>query len=323
MDTYELNKKFIEAIKEKLPEKMSVAKAIMDTLFIGKEAVYRRLRGDVDFTFDEVVVLSRKFGISIDSVAGTMLPNNIVFELKPVSFSSDLKDIDYSMIEQFYDVLKLIKDDPRSEMVYSSNMFPQLIFTKYYNLSKLHTMKWLYQQEFVNKHNEPFHLIHYPQRLQQLKVDTYNQLKHVRNSTYIWDSMIFSSIVNDIKYFKSINLITEDEDIRNFKEELNMFLNELQELAVTGTFETGNKVNIYVSNTNIDSTYSYIIGKTYKISMIGVFAMNYITSLEERTLERMKAWAISQKKVSTLISESGELHRTRFFKQQREIINSL
>ncbi len=57
--------------------------------------------------------------------------------------------------------------------------------------------------------------------------------------------------------------------------------------------------------------------------MIGVFAMNYITSTDEGTLEKMKLWTQSQKKVSTLISESGEVQRMMFFKKQREIIETI
>lgn len=41
------NANLIEAMKEKLPLKGQLADMLMDTLYIGKEAVYRRLRGEV------------------------------------------------------------------------------------------------------------------------------------------------------------------------------------------------------------------------------------------------------------------------------------
>ena len=34
----------------------------MDTLYIGKEDVYRRLRGEVPFTLQEAALVSRKLG---------------------------------------------------------------------------------------------------------------------------------------------------------------------------------------------------------------------------------------------------------------------
>ena len=46
----ELNTSLIEAVKEKLPLKENLANLLIDTLYIGKEAIYRRLRGEVPFT---------------------------------------------------------------------------------------------------------------------------------------------------------------------------------------------------------------------------------------------------------------------------------
>lgn len=60
------NTNLIEAMKEKLPAKGKLADMLMDTLYIGKEAVYRRLRGEVPFTLQEAALVSRKLGISLD-----------------------------------------------------------------------------------------------------------------------------------------------------------------------------------------------------------------------------------------------------------------
>ncbi|EOA58593.1 hypothetical protein HMPREF1214_02165 [Bacteroides sp. HPS0048] len=47
MITNKLNEGLIEAIKEKIPANSNIANVLMDNLFIGREAVYRRLRGEV------------------------------------------------------------------------------------------------------------------------------------------------------------------------------------------------------------------------------------------------------------------------------------
>ena len=46
----ELNTNLIEAAKEKFPAKGQLANILMDTLYMGKEAIYRRLRGEVPFS---------------------------------------------------------------------------------------------------------------------------------------------------------------------------------------------------------------------------------------------------------------------------------
>lgn len=66
MITNELNTGLVNAVKEKLPSKENLANTLMDILYIGKEAIYRRLRGEVPFTLAEAAVISRKLGISLD-----------------------------------------------------------------------------------------------------------------------------------------------------------------------------------------------------------------------------------------------------------------
>lgn len=70
MITSELNTGLIDAVREKLSPKENIANLLMDTLFIGKEAIYRRLRGEVPFILEEAALISRKLGVSLDKIVG-------------------------------------------------------------------------------------------------------------------------------------------------------------------------------------------------------------------------------------------------------------
>ena len=52
--------KFISAIREKMPHKATLTNALVDLLCIEREAVYRRMRGDVAFSFAEIAAIDRK-----------------------------------------------------------------------------------------------------------------------------------------------------------------------------------------------------------------------------------------------------------------------
>ena len=45
MTTFDYNEELIKAMKEKLPRGVNLANTLIDKLYLGKEAVYRRLRG--------------------------------------------------------------------------------------------------------------------------------------------------------------------------------------------------------------------------------------------------------------------------------------
>ena len=68
METSKLNALLVNAIKKQIPKDDNLAKILMDYLCIGKEATYRRLRGEVPFTFAEAVIISRRFRISLDEL---------------------------------------------------------------------------------------------------------------------------------------------------------------------------------------------------------------------------------------------------------------
>ncbi len=51
----ELNTGLIEAAKEKVPAGANLANTLMDILYIGKEAIYRRLRGEVHLHWQKLL----------------------------------------------------------------------------------------------------------------------------------------------------------------------------------------------------------------------------------------------------------------------------
>lgn len=123
--------------------------------------------------------------------------------------------------------------------------------------------------------------------------------------------MVFRYLTNDIRYFIDSHLIT-DENVRNLREELLELVDELEHIATVGAFETGREVQFYVSNINFEATYSYVESQQHCLSLIRVFAINSITSIDPEVFKQVKEWIQSLKKFSTLISHSGEMRGANF-----------
>ena len=308
MITNELNTGLIEAIKEKIPANSNLANVLIDILFIGREAVYRRLRGEVPFTLTEAAIISRKLGVSLDKIVGISFKDNAVFDMNVVHHDDPFETY-YEIINKYIGLLKNMGDDVTSELATSSNMLPQTLYLKHDVLSKFRLFKWMYQNENIKcKH---FDELEIPAKLQDIQKEFVNAAEHIHTTSY-----------NDVEYFSSIHLLT-DEDKQKIKEDLLLLLNELESLARKGKFDSGNKVNIYISNINFETTYSYIESSNLQLSMIRIYAINSITSQDVEMHKSLKEWIQSLKKFSTLISESGEMQRIQFFKEQREIIDTL
>ena len=287
----ELNTGLIEALKEKLPPKTNLANLLMDTLYIGREAIYRRLRGEVPFTLEEAALISRKLGVSLDKIVGVSFSANAVFDLNVVDHDDPFNAY-FTILSRYVKIFRAFQDDPTTALGTSSNTIPQTLYLKHDLLSKFRLFKWMYQNQYIH------------------------------STDYIWDNMIFHHLVNDIKYFSDIHLIS-CEDIQRIKEELLVLVDELEELAMRGKTEAGNSVRIYVSHINFEATYSYLETSSLQLSMIRVYSINSITTQDSEMFNSLKDWIQSLKKFSTMISESGEMQRIQFFNSQREIINTL
>jgi mevalonate pyrophosphate decarboxylase len=88
---------------------------------------------------------------------------------------------------------------------------------------------------------------------------------------YVLYHRIFRSLANDIRYFHSIRLLT-NEDIRIIKEDLFRLLDYIENLAFAGQFkETGNKVFFYISDINIDTNYACLEMEDARISILNAF----------------------------------------------------
>lgn len=315
-----LNTNLIEVMKNKIPDGVNLANTLMDILYIGKEAVYRRLRGEVPFTLNEASIISKKLGVSLDQIVGISYTNNAMFDLNLLHYSDPIKTY-YTLINHYLKVFESLHDDPTSELSTASNMIPQTFYLKYENLSKFRLFKWMYQNEKVNC-VKYFSELNISDELKQAQKDFVNATLYIQTTNYIWDSMMFFYLVNDIKYFASIHLIT-DEEVIKLQEELLQLLDDLENIASKGKFETGKDVHIYISNINFEATYSYVETSSLQLSLIRIFSINSITSSDKDMCKSMKEWIQSLRKFSTMISESGEMQRIQFFKKQREIVEKM
>lgn len=320
MTTEQLNNGLIEVMREKIPAGMNLARVLMDLLCIGKEAVYRRLRGEVPFTLAEAAIVSGKLGISLDQLTGTGRKGNAVFDMNLVKYPDPVRTY-YAMVDNYLQLFEGIGDVSAVEAGTAANVVPQVFTMNYETISRFRYMKWIYQsQEYEQPRTMDEVVI--PDDLYRKQREYVSTMQRFGFTYYVLDSMLFTSLVNDISYFVSIGMVSPHE-VDRLREELMALLDEMLSIANTGRFRSGNDVQIYISNINFQATYSYIEQKSYMLSLLRVFSLNPMTSRDEEVFRNLKAWIRSLKKFSILISHSGEMQRIQFFNKQREIIRSL
>ena len=248
------------------------------------------MRGEVPFTLQESALISRKLGISLDKIIGLSFKSNAMFNINIVDYDDPFESY-YNILEKYVSLINTMPDDPNSVMGTSANIIPQTLYLKHELLAKFRLFKWMYQNKYIDC--KSFEELDIPPKLVNIQKDYVGMTRHIHSTDYIWDNMIFQHLINDIQYFASIHLIS-DETKEEIKKELFLLADELEELAINGKTADGN-----------------------------IYSINSITTMDNEIFCTLKEWIQSLKKFSTLISESGEMQRIQFFKQQREIIDAL
>lgn len=316
-----IHEKFINAIREKIPHKAILTNTLIDLLCIEREAVYRRMRGDVAFTFEEIAAISNKLGISLDNLIGARSVKSRPYQLCLVEYIDPIED-DYKMWDMYNDRLRGVRQDPDSCSVECMSLLPAVFVLDYSYIFRFYLFKW-YNQYGYMEHTAHYREIEPSEKLLQVQRVTANESKHIKSTIYVLDPLISQYIVNDICYYSSVHLI-DKEDVKMLKQDLLRFLSELENMAARGTYrETGNAIQFYISNINFDASYSYLETRKVHINIIRAFILNAVMSMDDKAYEIFHNWLQSLLKSSTMISVSGEKQRILFFEKQRMIIDSL
>ena len=147
-------------------------------------------------------------------------------------------------------------------------------------------------------------------------------VQSVATTYLIFDDSNFKHWLNALRAYREMHLISQ-ESVRVLRDELFAMLDEMETVAVKGEFENGNKIFLYLSDIDLESSYSYVTTSRHQAVNIGMFSLNGLRTPDPLMYEYVKKWIKTQSRFSTLISGSGELRRIHYFKRQREIVAQL
>ncbi len=193
---------FIEILRSKVVSRKELTNKLMDILFLEREAVYRRLRGEVHFSFNEIILLSRAFQISMDNVI--RLGHNdksSPCELVYVDYLFHPDDEDYRRMEGLIDMVSQLKDYPESESAIVTNTLPQIFYMASLPLYKLVLMKWAFQQG-IPERTLTYDQVHPPRRLLDINNVYSREIRYTGLTHIILDKNIFRFVANDILFLR-------------------------------------------------------------------------------------------------------------------------
>ncbi|MDH6307274.1 hypothetical protein M2451_000423 [Dysgonomonas sp. PFB1-18] len=314
-----ISKELINLLKERTREKGQAVNLLMDTIPIGKEAAYRRLRGEIPFSLEEAAAICRKLNVSLDVLAG--MKNSDVYGFYTNAIVSDDPMSGYNkMLRQIVDTIEYLKNIPGSISYRAYTALPHEFVFKYDSLSQMYIRILFYQ----------LYMFTTPQKLIDIEIpaDVNTNRKAVASvmqdieGMLILDRHVFREFIEIVRYFHGLGMLA-DKTIAEIKRDLHLMLNDLERCAFAGLSLHGKKLDIYISQISFDCSYNYIEGADIKACSLGVYCIDHLSSDNPQICERHKIWIKSLVRFSTLISISGELQRNEYFSTQREVVDAL
>jgi hypothetical protein len=312
---------FIELLHEKYPKNSQLTHEMMTLLCLEREATYRRLRKDVTFTANEIIKLATTWDISLDEIIGVN-SGQVPFQMLPFNHLNPTPK-EFNYMQKSIKALDHFRNTANSEYMEVCNRIPRPLSISFHSIYRFKVFNWAYQYTNNEDFNKLYSNIIIPINI-CIEMERYKKnIVHVKNSNFIFDELIFEYFVNNVKYFYDIMAIT-DEEKKLIKKELHALLDYMMEIAKKGCYpETFNKVNMYLSQINIDTNYSYYFTDNLKTCRIHAFSKYDINSQDAEMVANFRHWMNLKKRSAIQISEVNEKKRIEFFTQQRKIVDSL
>ena len=317
----QLHNSLIAAIRERVPKGKNMAGYLAETLSLGKESVYRRLRGEIYFTFEEISILSIKLGFSVDTIIGTKQNENALFNIHMLQDLNPLEIYMTKMLAYGRMFREQSERDSKARVFLSVNTLPYYFHIRYENLSRLRLYKWLHQNQRIGT-NDKFADFQLSEEISQTHKIFAEDIRTVKDVTIIMDNNIFWSAAKDIEYFMKRGLVSEDE-VQVLQRELLAIVDRLEAVSNGGLCDYGIKTNLYVSSVDLEASYLSFESNDFQFAQVRVFSISAIDSHHERLCRIQREWIESLKKYSVLISQSGEMQRFEYLNRQRGYINKI
>lgn len=294
----------------------------MDTLSLGKEAAYRRIRGDVSFSFEEISIISQQLNLSVDKVLNISNPDKGDFTLN-VSLEANPLESFLNNVNKYVRIFRSMSTCIRSLSVSAHNSLPYSWYFSRELLSRFMLYKWMCQRELFLE-NTPFSKFVLPEEVMAAQKAYMDKFKKIRKTTFILEKGIFSSLARDVAFLAQLDLLSPAETWQVKREFLAM-LDDMEDIAEVGTWKKApdTEVRFYLSEVDFDNTYIYLECDALRMASLRIFSLESIFSQNNKVCSMQKDWIESLMQHSTLISQSATMQRIEYFKEQRKWVDSI
>lgn len=312
----------VEKILEKIPPHIKVVDYLMEVLGISRNAVYRRLRYEKSFSFDEIVKLSSFLRFSLDDIVAAAGEGGHTRLVSAPYAKITTENSVVSLFEHFTVLLKQFENTPDSQFIITADRLHFLSINDEEPLFRFLYYELMYQLREIPV-NCPFSEITIPESVHRMSKEFHQRFISISHKEYIIDSNLYLNVVRDIQYFYKKKLISEKE-LMYMKEHLHTAIKHTQAYMQMGVNDLPlKKSKFYLSGMEVTSNTTYTNCSGNEESSFWLYAANPIHTADKHICRIHKMWLDSLMRSSTLISGANENVLFDFISMQLDVVDNM
>jgi len=311
-------KRFLDEIKSKTPANISFAEVIADDLNISNDSAYRRIRGDTHLSFEESMVLSRKYNVSLDSFSENP-SNHVIFNYRAIDQDNFTFE---SYFKSILENLDTIKQYDVKEMIFAENDILPFHLFKFETLAAFKLFFWMSNiHHFPQFENASFNINSFSKELLGYAKQVWESYVSIP-SIEIWSDENLNVTLRQIEFIYDCGKLESRDVAFQLYEELKKVVLHIQKQAARGYKYLYGKENAigdeknfqlyYNEVTTMDTTVFIKMGDT-RMVLLGHNVVDILTTTNPLFCKNTQIILDNIIRNATLISVVGEKVRKRFF----------
>jgi len=311
----------INKILHSIPRQVKPINYIMEVLDIGRISAYRRLNGEIPFTFKEVIQLARILKFSIDELIFLDSKNKCVIDYGDY-YTDRSEMIIIKILQKFLDRILVDNEvNKRNIVIIANNLW--FIYTLDFDyLFKFYYYK-ITQQNDISSLKMKMEEVIISKALNDLRVKVNNIMKNMTNTerTFIFDRHVYLNTLSDVQYYYRRGLIN-DEELELIVRDFNRLLYYMEGEVIEVKFN-GKKNHYYISQKNIYENAASVKQDNKQYCLFYQTPIIPVICYDQQLCHFQREHLESFKKQSNFISGTCEDVQVRFFEKQHNYIQNL
>ncbi|HSF45973.1 MAG TPA: helix-turn-helix domain-containing protein [Chitinophagaceae bacterium] len=303
-------------IRTVVPNPGLLVEDLVKLLEISKDSAYRRLKGEKQLSFDEMVTIAHAYDLSLDDLLD-LWEESVVFQ---GDYVADDFDMEKYLLSMQVNLEKLLQFEQK-ELYYISKDLPVFYYLMFPEIAAFKFFVWTKTQmqfEVMKEKKFSFDILTpYLKDLSYHVAELYTKVPSV-------EILNADNILNDLRqleYYKDTNLISGSNDLAIIYSKLHSMISHMDEQASLGRkFMPGKEQHssnagykLYVNDFFVGDNTLLAKAGDLRLVYMNHAAINFVFTSTAAFVDYNEEFMNNIIRRSSLISEVGERTRTRFF----------